>query len=265
MARNLAPDRIRATVAIVAAGAVLTLPTSIAQISVIALAAVFGYIWLRPDETLTPPHVRTPLPRWLGVLCWALLFLLLAALPLLRAQSDSHSVAMFDSFYRSGLLVFGGGHVVLPLLQAQVVQPGWIGNGEFLAGYGFAQAVPGPLFTFAAFLGAAMSPEPNGVPGAAIALFAIFLPSMLMAYGALPWWGLLRRRRGAQAALRGVNAAVVGILLAALYNPVWTTAILKPEDFVLGLGAFAALMFWRWQPWLVVALTGGIGALLVQF
>jgi chromate transporter len=151
------------------------------------------------------------------------------------------------------------------LLQAQVVQSGWIGNGEFLAGYGFAQAVPGPLFTFAAYLGAAMGPSPHGVLGAAIALVAIFLPSMLMAYGALPWWGLLRSRRGAQAALRGVNAAVVGILLAALYKPVWTTAIIKPEDFVLGLGAFALLMFWRCPPWIVVALTGGIGALLVQF
>jgi chromate transporter len=264
MARNLAPDRTRATVAVVAAGAALTLPTSIAQISVIAVAAVFGWLWLRPEETAAPPSVHTPVPRWLGVTCWVLLFALLAGLPLLRSQSGSHSVAMIDSFYRSGLLVFGGGHVVLPLLQAQVV-PDWIGNGEFLAGYGFAQAVPGPLFTFAAFLGAAMGPSPNGVLGASIALIAIFLPSMLMAYGALPWWGLLRSRSGAIAALRGVNAAVVGILLAALYNPVWTTAILRPEDFVLGLSAFAALMFWRWPPWIVVALTGIAGALLVQF
>jgi chromate transporter len=265
MARNLASDRTRATVAVIAAGAVLTLPTAIAQVSVIAVAAAFGWRWLRPEETAEPPHVRSPVPRWLGVTCWVLLFVLLAGLPLLRSQSDDHALAMFDSFYRSGLLVFGGGHVVLPLLQAQVVQSGWIGNGDFLAGYGFAQAVPGPLFTFAAYLGAAMGPAPNGVPGALIALFAIFLPSMLMAYGALPWWGLLRSRRGAQAALRGVNAAVVGILLAALYKPVWTTAILRPEDFVLGLGAFALLVFWRVPPWIVVALTGGIGALLVEF
>jgi chromate transporter len=265
MARNLAPDRLRATIAVIAAGAVLTLPTSIAQVSVIALAALFGWRWLRPEETAPVPHIHTPVPRWLGVVCWVLLFVLLAGLPLLRLASSSHSVAMVDSFYRCGLLVFGGGHVVLPLLQGQVVQPGWIGNGDFLAGYGFAQAVPGPLFTFAAYLGAAMSPAPNGVVGALIALVAIFLPSMLMAYGALPWWGLLRSRRGAQAALRGVNAAVVGILLAALYKPVWTTAILKPEDFVLGLGAFALLVFWRCPPWLVVALTGVTGALLVQF
>lgn len=265
MARNLAPDRTRATVAVVAACAVLTLPISIGQISVIAAAAVFGWLWLKPDELSTPPRIHTPVPRWLGITCWVLLFVLLAGLPLLRSQVDSQPVSMFDSFYRSGLLVFGGGHVVLPLLQAQVVPSGWIGNSEFLAGYGFAQAVPGPLFTFAAFLGAAMGPSPNGVLGAVIALFAIFLPSMLMAYGALPWWGLLRSRRGAQAALRGVNAAVVGILLAALYKPVWTTAILKPEDFVLGLSAFAVLVFWRWPPWLVVTLTAGIGALLVQF
>jgi chromate transporter len=172
---------------------------------------------------------------------------------------------MADSFYRSGLLVFGGGHVVLPLLQAQVVPSGWIGNGEFLAGYGFAQAVPGPLFTFAAYLGAAMGPSPNGVLGAVIALIAIFLPSILMTYGALPWWGLLRSKPAAQAALRGVNAAVVGVLLAALYRPVWTSAILAPEDFVLGLGSFALLVFWRCPPWMVVALTGGVGALLVQY
>ena len=263
MARNLAPDRVRATVAVVAAGAVFALPTSIAQVVVIALAAVFGWLFLRPEESAAPPTFRTPVPRWLGVTCWVVLFALLAGLPLLRSQTHAHSIAMVDSFYRSGLLVFGGGHVVLPLLQAQVV-PHWIGNGEFLAGYGLAQAVPGPLFTFAAYLGAAMGPEPNGVLGAVIALLAIFLPSMLMTYGALPWRGILRRRRGAVAALRGVNAAVVGILLAALYRPLWTTAILKPEDFVLGLSAFALLVLWRWPPWLVVALTGAVGALLVQ-
>lgn len=265
MARNLAPDRTRATVAVAAAGAVLALPTAIAQVSVIAVAAVFGFFWLRPESVDAPPHVHTPVPRWMGVTCWVLLFAFLVGLPLVRAQSGSHSIAMFDSFYRSGLLVFGGGHVVLPLLHARVVEPGWVSDNVFLGGYGFAQAVPGPLFTFAAFLGAAMGPSPNGVPGAAIALIAIFLPSMLMAYGAMPWWGLLRTRPGAVAALRGVNAAVVGILLAALYNPVWTTAIVKPQDFVLGLGAFAALMFWRWPPWLVVLLSGTIGALLVQF
>lgn len=264
MTRSLAPDRTRATVALVAAGLVLTLPTSIGQISVIPAAALFGYLWLRPDEPARPHRISTHVPRWLGITCWVVLLVLLAGLPVLRSQVDSHPVAMVDSFYRSGLLVFGGGHVVLPLLQAQVVQSGWIGNGEFLAGYGLAQAVPGPLFTFAAYLGAAMGPRPNDVLGAAIALVAIFLPSMLMAYGALPWWGLLRSRRGAQAALRGVNAAVVGILLAALYNPVWTTAIIRPEDFVLGLGAFALLTFWRCPPWVVVALSGGVGALLAQ-
>lgn len=264
MARNLAPDRVRATVAVVAAGALLTLPTSVGQISAIVVAAVFGWRFLRVGDLETPPAVHTPVPRWLGATCWVLLFTLLAGLPLLRAQTHAHAIAVMDSFYRSGLLVFGGGHVVLPLLQAQVV-PHWIGNGEFLAGYGFAQAVPGPLFTFAAFLGAAMSPSPNGVPGAAIALLAIFLPSMLMAYGALPWWGLLRSRPGAVAALRGVNAAVVGILLAALYKPVWTTAILEPEDFVLGLAAFAALVLWKWPPWVVVLVTGVAGALLVQY
>jgi chromate transporter len=169
---------------------------------------------------------------------------------------------MFDGFFRSGSLVFGGGHVVLPLLQSEVVPPGWIDNDRFLAGYGFAQAVPGPLFTFSAYLGAAMGPEPNGVLGGAIGLVAIFLPSILITYGALPWWGTLRTRPAAQAALRGVNAAVVGILLAALYDPVWTTAIVEPADFVLALGAFALLALWRCPPWIVVTLTGVAGAVV---
>ena len=167
---------------------------------------------------------------------------------------------MVDSFFRSGSLVFGGGHVVLPLLQAEVVPPGWVTRDQFIAGYGAAQAVPGPLFTFSAYLGAASGPAPNGVAGAALALGAIFAPSFLLVTGALPFWDLLRSRAAFQSALRGVNAAVVGILVAALYNPVWTSAIKSAEDFSLAAAALLLLVFWRAPPWLVVLLSAGAGA-----
>lgn len=174
----------------------------------------------------------------------------------------SHPLAMFEAFYRAGSLVFGGGHVVLPLLQASVVPPGWVGNDTFLAGYGAAQAVPGPLFTFAAYLGAAMTPSPNGWAGAILCLIAVFLPSFLLVLGALPFWEDLRRKPAAQAALRGVNAAVVGILIAALYNPVWTAGILSAADFALGIAAFLLLFMWQTPPWLVVILSAIGGAVI---
>lgn len=262
MARNLAPDRPRAAVAIAAASAVLLLPIQFGQIGVIAVAALIGWRFLHPDGAHDGPRLAVPIPRWLGVTAWVVLVGLLAGMPLVRAVADSQALAMFDSFFRSGSLVFGGGHVVLPLLQAEVVPPGWIGQDQFLAGYGLAQAVPGPLFTFGPYLGAAMEPEPNGLLGAGIALIAIFLPSMLITLGALPWWGALRARPGVQAALRGVNAAVVGILLAALYDPIWTSAILRPVDFVLALCAFGLLAIGRVAPWIVVLLTAVTGALI---
>jgi chromate transporter len=262
MARTLAPDRPRATIAIAATAAVLLLPTEIGQVSVLVVAAVVGWRFLRDDGESEVSPLSVPIPRWAGITAWALLFALLIGLPLLRVALAVHPLAMVDAFFRSGALVFGGGHVVLPLLQAEVVPPGWIGQEQFLAGYGLAQAVPGPLFTFGAYLGAAMGPEPNGVLGAAVALIAIFLPSMLLTVGALPWWGVLRSRPAARAALRGVNAAVVGILLAALYDPLWTAAIRPdhPVDFVLALGAFGLLNVWRCPPWIVVLLTGLAGA-----
>jgi chromate transporter len=164
----------------------------------------------------------------------------------------NHTLAVFDAFYRSGALVFGGGHVVLPLLQAAVVPPGWVDNDAFLAGYGAAQAVPGPLFTFAAYLGTVMGPKPNGWLGAALCLVAMFLPAFLLVIGPLPFWDALRQKRWAQALLRGVNAAVVGVLLAALYNPVWTSAITSGADFVLAAAAFLLLFMWQTPPWLVV-------------
>lgn len=168
---------------------------------------------------------------------------------------------MFDAFYRSGAFVFGGGHVVLPLLQAQVATPGWVTNEAFLAGYGLAQTVPGPLFTFSAYLGAVMGAAPSGLAGAAIALVAVFLPGMLLVYGALPFWDAMRTRPSAQAAMRGSNAAVVGILGAALYNPVWISAVLTPRDFALALAGFLLLTVWKAPPWIVVALLAGAGVL----
>ena len=189
-------------------------------------------------------------------------FALLIGLPLLSAAFPNQALALFNAFYRAGALVFGGGHVVLPLLQAAVVPPGWVTNNAFLAGYGAAQAVPGPLFTFAAYLGAVMGPAPNGWLGAAIALVAIFLPSFLLVIGVLPFWQALRGRPFAQSALAGVNAAVVGLLLAALYNPVWTAAIVKPLDFAVALAAFLLLTVWKTPPWLVVMLCAGAGALI---
>jgi chromate transporter len=182
------------------------------------------------------------------------------AIPL--GASGYQGLALFNAFYRSGALVFGGGHVVLPLLQAEVVAPGWVTNEAFLAGYGVAQAVPGPLFTFAAYLGAVATPPPNGIFGSAIALVAVLLPGLLLVYGMLPFWDMLRSRQSAQAAMRGANAAVVGILGAALYNPVWTSAVLTPRDFALALGGFLLLTVWKAPPWIVVVLLAAAGALL---
>jgi chromate transporter len=191
-----------------------------------------------------------------------LFFALLLALPITRQLVGGQALAVFDSFYRAGSLVFGGGHVVLPLLQVEVVPPGWVTDEQFVAGYGAAQAVPGPLFTFAAYLGAVMGPRPNGLAGAALALIAVFLPSFFLVVGALPFWAVVRARPGFAAALRGINAAVVGLLLAALYHPVWTSAIRRPSDVALALASFGLLAFWKAPAWLVVLAAAGAGALL---
>ena len=262
MARSLAPDRERATIAILAAIAVLAWPTAAGQVLVIALAGLVGWRLL-PAADLPPGlELRSPVGRRLGLAAWVVFFGLLLGLPLLRQLAPSQPLAVFDSFFRVGSLVFGGGHVVLPLMQAEVVPPGWVTNEQFVAGYGAAQAVPGPLFTFAAYLGAVMGPEPNGWAGATLALVAVFLPSFLLVIGALPLWGMVRARPGFQAALRGINAAVVGLLLAALYTPVWTSAVRSAADFGLALAAFGLLTLWKAPPWLVVALTAAAGAAL---
>src|SRR5207248_862585 len=253
MARSLCPDRERATIAVGAAMVALAMPSAPGQIGAIAAGGLIGCGLLRGGSQPQGQHsLSVHLPRAWSVIALASFFALLVGLPLLAAAVPSHALALFDSFYRSGALVFGGGHVVLPLLQASVVPPGWVTNDAFLAGYGAAQAVPGPLFTFAAYLGTVMSPTPNGWLGGLICLLAIFLPSFLLLVGALPFWDMLRQRSAVQAALLGINAAVVGLLLAALYRPVWTSAIFGPADFALGIVAFLLLTLWAVPPWLVV-------------
>jgi chromate transporter len=254
MARNLCPDKPRATLAIAAALIALAAPSAAGQIGAIALGALVGWRWLAGSTDARVVPLAVPIGRTVALLALVLFVVLLVGLPLLAAATGDHALALLASFYRSGALVFGGGHVVLPLLQEAVVPPGWIGNDAFLAGYGAAQAVPGPLFTFAAYLGAAMTPGPDGWRGGLLCLVAIYLPSFLLLLGVLPHWDALRRRRDVRAALTGVNAAVVGLLLAALYTPVWTSAIQAPADFGLGVVAFLLLVVWRAPPWLVVLL-----------
>ena len=263
MARNLCPDAIRATIAVAAAVTVIATPGAAGQVGAIIGGGLLGWWILKGADIGSGSAALTVgIPRsWTwpaGIAFFALLF----GLPLLHAAVPGQALAEFDSFYRSGALVFGGGHVVLPLLQAEVVPPGWVDNNAFLAGYGAAQAVPGPLFTFSAYLGTVMRPPPNGWLGGLICLVAIFLPSFLLLIAALPYWESLRRMPAVQSMLRGVNAAVVGILLAALYNPVWTSAIFSPRDFAIGVVAFLALALWAVPPWLVV-IGGAIGTWVV--
>ncbi|NMZ04661.1 chromate efflux transporter [Pseudomonas proteolytica] len=262
MARNLCPDAPRITIMAAAACFVLLVPTALGQVGVIVIAAIIGLLLFKPQQD----SVHDPLPivvrRRVGLLWLTLFFALLMGFPLLSAVSPNQTLSMVDAFYRAGALVFGGGHVVLPLLQAEVVPTGWVSNESFLAGYGATQAVPGPLFTFAAFLGASMNDAPSGWLGGLICLLAIFAPSFLLVVGALPFWERLRRNVHTQAALLGINAAVVGLLLAALYNPVWTSAIHASQDFGLALVALVALMFWKLPPWLVVVGSGVVGGLL---
>jgi chromate transporter len=261
MARSLCPDRPRATLMVAAASVMLLWPAALAQLVVLVAGALLGWAFMRQPVAALAGRLDFGLSRPAGLLALAGFFALLLILPLTAAAAHSHALDLLARFYRAGALVFGGGHVVLPLLQQAVVPPGWISPGRFLAGYGAAQAVPGPLFTFAAYLGAAMTPGPNGVGGGLLCLVAIYLPSFLLLIGVLPFWDGLRRRAGVQAALRGVNAAVVGLLLAALYTPVWTSAIRGPADFAIGLAAFLLLVVWRLPPWLVVIM-GAVAAAL---
>ncbi len=264
MARNLAPDRARASLAVAACLVCLAVPSSLGQIGSILLGGLAG-VTLLPRETPNsdpPPALNVRIPAAYAGLLLAVFVGLLVGLPWLAAASGRHSVHLVDAFYRAGSLVFGGGHVVLPLLQSAVVAPGWVGQDVFLAGYGATQAVPGPIFTFAAFLGAVEGSAPNGWAGAVVATVSIFLPSFLLVGGLLPFWDTLRHRVVVRAALRGVNAAVVGVLLAALFNPIWVGAVHRSADFGVGLVAFLLLTMWAVPPWLVVLLGAAAGQML---
>ncbi len=264
MAPGLASGRIRSAIAIGAACILLIAPTALAQVAVILVGGLLGWRFLGVPGGVAGV-ARDELPtrgRRMASVLLAAFFALLLLLPVARAAAPSQVVAMVDVYYRVASLVFGGGHVVLPLLQAEVVPPGWVTTDHFIAGYGAAQALPGPLMAFAAFLGAAQTSAPNGWLGGTIALVAIYVPSFLLVWGALPFWDRLRTIGAFQAALRGMGAAVVGILLAALYDPVWTSAILGPRDFALALVCLGMLAVWRIAPWIVVAVAAAGGALL---
>ena len=263
MARSLSPDRPRATIAVVATLIVTVAPTAIGQVAaILAGAAAGGWLCRGAPVAAAPARLAVPISRALAVAALVVFALLLIGLPIAAAVWSVPTVAVIEAFYRAGALVFGGGHVVLPLLHASVVEPGLVSEDAFLSGYGAAQAVPGPLFTFAAYLGAIMEVPPFGWAGAALCLVAIFLPGLLLVVGVLPYWESLGRRAPMQAALRGVNAAVVGVLLAALYDPVWTKGIGGPADFALALVAFALLMVWKAPPWVAVLVSAAGGAAL---
>ena len=254
MARSLCPDAPRVTIAAVGAAAALGIGGPEGQVGVILGGALAGFLFLRGAPDAPAPGGRKARAGARAAIPLALFAVLLLGLPLAAATWPSQTLALVDSFYRSGSLVFGGGHVILPLLEAEVLPPGWVARDAFLAGYGAAQAVPGPLFTFSAYLGTVMQVPPAGWAGALICLGAIFLPSFLLVAGTLPWWDALRRLEPTRRAMPGINAAVVGLLLAALYDPVWTGGVRSAGDFVLALAAFVLLAAWKVPPWLVVVL-----------
>lgn len=263
MGKKLCPDRARIILAVLAAVGVLLSAGPWSQAGVILLGALAGW-WLYRNEATNGSPVAARATRGHGYALAVLIGfgVLLLALPTLAAATGQREIAIFDSFYRAGSLVFGGGHVVLPLLRAETVPVGWLGDDAFLAGYGAAQAVPGPLFTFAAYLGAMIHEGPHAWVGGAWCLLAIFLPAWLLIGGTLPFWALLRHRAWMQAALRGANAAVVGVLLAAFYDPVWREGVRGPLDVAVGLTAYAALEFLRVPAWAVVAVMAAAGAVI---
>ena len=260
MAQKLTPDLKRKAMALVALVVTLLWQTAVTQVGVILLSAYLGYLFYReqkePDQSLI---MNFPISRRFAGICLGSFFGLLILLPLLSEMTSLKWIALFDSFYRAGALVFGGGHVVLPLLEREFVPTGWVNAEAFLAGYGAAQAVPGPLFTFAAYLGAVI----DGWQGGFLATAAIFLPAFLLVFGTLPFWDSLRHNPKIKGALMGVNAAVVGILLSAFYHPIWTSSILVPTDFAFAAILFSMLAYWKLPPWVTVV-TGAFGGTLLK-
>jgi chromate transporter len=263
MSRSLAPDRERASIAVLAGVAILVVSTAATQVLVIVAGGLVGW-WLYRDTEGSSLSVAPSRHRRVAFAWLAAFLVLLLALPVARGLADSQVLNIADAFYRTGSLVFGGGHVVLPLIEREVVSPGWISEADFIAGYGAAQAVPGPLFAFAAYLGAAFTPSPNGILGGFLALGAVFLPSFLLVWGVLPFWDRVRGVATVQAGLKGIGAAVVGILGAALYDPVWTSAIFGPRDLALALVAFGLLVSWRLPPWMVVLVAAAGGEVIAR-
>ena len=265
MGKRLVPDVKRAIIAGGATiGALALEQFAGGQVLIIIVSGVVGWAFLRH---IPMPQGRASIaariPRWLSISSLVILFGLLGVIPILEQIFPSnHVLAVFYAFYSSGALVFGGGHVVLPLLRSQIVAPGWVSSSQFLAGYGLTQAMPGPIFTFSAYLGTVLNVSPNGIGGGFFALFAIFLPSFLLVYGPLPFWNSFRSRRSFQSALAGVNAGVVGILLAALYNPIFTTAVTSVGDFVLAIGLILVLIVLKRPPWNIVLIAAAGGLIL---
>ncbi|MGO4343895.1 chromate transporter [Paenibacillus sp. MCAF9] len=259
MGQKLTPDRNRATIAVIAAAATLYWQAVYSQVIIIAAAGLIG-VWLYHKKTVEgTPDLNIRISRSLAISCLVIFLTLLIVLPFLRQWGNMEWIAMLDSYYRSGSLVFGGGHVVLPLLENEVVFTGWVNESDFLAGYSAAQAVPGPLFTFASYLGTLS----GGLTGAIVATTAIFLPAFLLVAGTLPFWNGLRNNSKIQGALVGINAAVVGILLAALYDPLWTSAIVESGDFILAAVLFIMLVFWKLPPWMIVV-AGALGGMVLE-
>lgn len=258
MSQKLTPDIPKKTMALFALVVTLLWQTAFTQVGIILASAIIGYILFskQENEEVTPKHV--PISRAFAFSCLLLFFGLLILLPILVKTTSIEWLALFDSFYRSGALVFGGGHVVLPLLEREFVPTGWLSDEVFLAGYGAAQAVPGPLFTFSAYIGAVI----NGWKGGFLATVAIFLPAFLLIFGTLPFWNQLRRNPKIKGALSGVNAAVVGILIASFYQPIWTSSIFTSIDFTLAAVLFSMLVYWKLPPWVIV-LTGALGGYLI--
>lgn len=262
MGKNLCPDKKRASLAVLACIGASLFPSAFGQVAMILLGGLLGLAFLSPNKKLPESELTVPLKRHTGLISLIIFFALLFGLPLISFYLPNYSVHLFESFYKVGSLVFGGGHVVLPLLQAEVVSSGWVNNPLFLAGYGAAQAIPGPMFTFAAYLGAVSNLAPNGWAGGLIALIAIFLPSFLLIMGVLPLWQTIRNYVFMQRIILGVNAAVVGLLLSAFYKPIWSTAILSINDYLLAMTAFLLLEFWQIPVWIIVlfcAIVTGLG------
>ena len=258
MARTLCPDRERASIGAGAAVIILLVSSTTTQIGVIVMGGFAGRWLCRAGTVAVAGSLGMPVSRRVGLL--ALLGYLLGLLVLPPLCAHSPDLQLFHAFYRSGALVFGGGHVVLPLLSNAFVGPGWVNEQSFLAGYGAAQALPGPLFTFAAYLGALAAPSPNRVAGPLFGVIGIFLPGMLVLVGALPFWDAIRRKSDVQASMRGVNAAVVGLLGATLYNPLVITSVHSAGDVALVLAGFIVAVAWRVPPVLIV-IGGALGGI----